>query len=147
MGVDDELSTPILHNDEDDHRNRRTYNDDELDASNGIGGCCCNPSSKCHRFIALILMCLVGFGRYFEMNLYFSHIIKFQTLIEFFYLASYFCYDNPGALQNYFMKDMNMSTTQFVWLYSIYSWPNVVLCFIGGFLIDRLVFRNHFTKL
>lgn len=54
-------------------------------------------------------------------------------------LASYFCYDNPGALQNYFMKDMDMSTTQFVWLYSIYSWPNVVLCFIGGFLMDRLV--------
>lgn len=53
--------------------------------------------------------------------------------------ASYFCYDNPGALQNYFMKDMNMSTTQFVWLYSIYSWPNVVLCFIGGFLMDRFV--------
>lgn len=23
-------------------------------------------------------------------------------------------------------------------LYSIYSWPNVVLCFIGGFLIDRV---------
>lgn len=22
-------------------------------------------------------------------------------------------------------------------LYSIYSWPNVVLCFIGGFLLDR----------
>lgn len=53
--------------------------------------------------------------------------------------ASYFCYDNPGALQNYFMKDMDMSTTQFVWLYSIYSWPNVVLCFIGGFLMDRFV--------
>lgn len=67
MGVDDELSTPILHNDEDDHRNRRTYNDDELNASNG--GCCCNPSSGCHRFIALILMCLVGFGRYFKWNL------------------------------------------------------------------------------
>jgi len=23
-------------------------------------------------------------------------------------------------------------------LYSIYSWPNVILCFIGGFLIDRV---------
>lgn len=23
-------------------------------------------------------------------------------------------------------------------IYSIYSWPNVVLCFIGGFLIDRV---------
>lgn len=33
---------------------------------------------------------------------------------------------------------MNLSTTQFVMLYSIYSWPNVVLCFIGGFLMDRV---------
>lgn len=23
-------------------------------------------------------------------------------------------------------------------LYSVYSWPNVILCFIGGFLIDRV---------
>lgn len=31
-----------------------------------------------------------------------------------------------------------MSTTQFTLIYSIYSWPNVVLCFVGGFLIDRV---------
>ena len=34
----------------------------------------CNPRSICHKGIALALMCSVGFG-------------------------SYFCYDNPGALQ------------------------------------------------
>lgn len=63
MGVDDELSTPILQNsDDDDERFRRRFNDDELDAG-GQSGCCCNPSSGCHRFIALILMCLVGFGK------------------------------------------------------------------------------------
>ena len=40
------------------------------------GGCgfFCNPQSICHKGIALVLMCSVGFG-------------------------SYFCYDNPGALQ------------------------------------------------
>lgn len=64
MGVDDELSTPILQNsDDDDERFRRRFNDDELDAG-GASGCCCNPSSACHRFIALILMCLVGFGEF-----------------------------------------------------------------------------------
>lgn len=36
------------------------------------------------------------------------------------------------------MKDLHMSTTQFVLLYSIYSWPNVIFCFIGGFLLDRV---------
>ena len=45
--------------------------DDEDDFE---GNCCTDPSSRCHRLIALILMCLLGFG-------------------------SYFCFDNPGALQ------------------------------------------------
>lgn len=90
-------------------------NDNELDEP--LTGCgataCCNPSHGVHRFIALIFMCLLGFG-------------------------SYFCYDNPGALQDNFKLDLGLSTTQFVMLYSIYSWPNVILCFIGGFLIDRV---------
>ncbi|KAH8390743.1 hypothetical protein KR215_001666 [Drosophila sulfurigaster] len=76
-------------------------------------GGCCMPSSTCHRFLALIFMCLLGFG-------------------------SYFCYDNPGALQTVFKRDLDLSATQFTLIYSIYSWPNVVLCFVGGFLIDRL---------
>lgn len=27
---------------------------------------CCHPSSKFHRFQALILMCLLGFGKFFD---------------------------------------------------------------------------------
>ena len=53
-------------------------------------------------------------------------------------IGSYFCYDNPGALQDNFKDDLGMSTKKFVLLYSIYSWPNVILCFIGGFLIDAV---------
>ncbi|XP_051158231.1 major facilitator superfamily domain-containing protein 1-like isoform X2 [Leptopilina boulardi] len=74
---------------------------------------CCNPKKISFRLSGLILMCLLGFG-------------------------SYFCYDNPAALQDNLMKDLHMSTTQFVLLYSIYSWPNVIFCFIGGFLLDRV---------
>ncbi|KAH8302010.1 hypothetical protein KR044_001800 [Drosophila immigrans] len=76
-------------------------------------GGCCMPSSTCHRFLALIFMCLLGFG-------------------------SYFCYDNPGALQTVFKRDLDLTATEFTLIYSIYSWPNVVLCFLGGFLIDRV---------
>lgn len=118
---EDEARRPILQPDTDTEdpptgsRILRRSDDDEL--SEGNSGCwlsaCCNPSSALHRFMALIFMCLVGFG-------------------------SYFCYDNPGALQDKFKSDLDLSTTQFVWLYSIYSWPNVILCFIGGFLIDRV---------
>lgn len=33
---------------------------------------------------------------------------------------------------------MKVNTAQFMALYAWYSWPNVVLCFFGGFLIDRV---------
>lgn len=54
------------------------------------------------------------------------------------FAGSYFCFDNPGALQDDFKVDLQMSTSKFVLLYSIYSWPNVILCFIGGFLLDSV---------
>ena len=33
---------------------------------------------------------------------------------------------------------MKVGVSQFSGLYAWYSWPNVFLCFFGGFLIDRL---------
>ncbi|XP_073986739.1 lysosomal dipeptide transporter MFSD1-like [Rhodnius prolixus] len=73
----------------------------------------CSPRGRCIRYLALFFMCFLGFG-------------------------SYFCFDNPGALQDLITKDMMLSTTQFSYLYSFYSWPNTILCFVGGFLIDRI---------
>ncbi|XP_025913554.1 major facilitator superfamily domain-containing protein 1 isoform X10 [Apteryx rowi] len=52
--------------------------------------------------------------------------------------GSYFCYDNPAALQTQVQADMKVNTARFMALYAWYSWPNVVLCFFGGFLIDRV---------
>jgi MFS family permease len=52
--------------------------------------------------------------------------------------GSYFCYDNPGALEKHIETDMHVTTSTYMGLYSWYSWPNVILCFFGGFLIDRL---------
>ncbi|XP_005182702.1 major facilitator superfamily domain-containing protein 1 [Musca domestica] len=111
---DDRL--PIVENEEHSPTTtRRGPQDNELDPEPaGCGGsACCNPNSGFHRFLALIFMCLLGFG-------------------------SYFCYDNPGALQEVFKEELNITSTQFSMIYSIYSWPNVVLCFVGGFLIDRV---------
>ncbi|KAH8341394.1 hypothetical protein KR059_005840 [Drosophila kikkawai] len=90
---------------------RRSARDTELGPSKDTG--CCDPTSTPHRFLALLFMCLLGFG-------------------------SYFCYDNPGALQDVFQKELDLSSTEFTLIYSIYSWPNIVLCFVGGFLIDRV---------
>lgn len=35
-------------------------------------------------------------------------------------------------------QDLDLNTTGFMQLYAWYSWPNVVFCFFGGFLIDRV---------
>ena len=52
--------------------------------------------------------------------------------------GSYFCFDNPAALHVEFLSDLNMSESRYMGLYAWYSWPNVVLSFAGGFLIDRV---------
>ncbi|OTF75611.1 hypothetical protein BLA29_010956 [Euroglyphus maynei] len=51
--------------------------------------------------------------------------------------GSYYCYDNPGALQQQIITDMKIDVSSFSQLYSWYSWPQTILCFFGGFLIDR----------
>ncbi|XP_057355607.1 major facilitator superfamily domain-containing protein 1 isoform X4 [Manis pentadactyla] len=82
-------------------------------AGPGVLAALCDPSRLAHRLLVLLLMCLLGFG-------------------------SYFCYDNPSALQSQVKRDMQVNTTKFMLLYAWYSWPNVVMCFFGGFLIDRV---------
>lgn len=94
----------------------RTFSvsDVELDLHGCAGSPFCHPQAFVHRVIALTMMCLLGFG-------------------------SYFCFDNPGALQSEIKSAMNISTSQFANLYSWYSWPNVILPVIGGFLMDRVL--------
>ena len=41
---------------------------------------------------------------------------------------------------------MNVQTNTYVLLYSLYSYPNVILCFFGGFLLDR-VFGVRWVKI
>ncbi|XP_019944196.2 lysosomal dipeptide transporter MFSD1 isoform X1 [Paralichthys olivaceus] len=73
----------------------------------------CDPAHLLHRVVVLVFMCFLGFG-------------------------SYFCYDNPAALQTQVLQDLKLNTAEFMQLYAWYSWPNVVLCFFGGFLLDRV---------
>ncbi|XP_018588114.2 lysosomal dipeptide transporter MFSD1 isoform X1 [Scleropages formosus] len=92
--------------------------DDGDERGSGGGGsrtmaAICDPTRWPHRIIVLSLMCFLGFG-------------------------SYFCYDNPSALQQQVKQDMDLNTSSFMQLYAWYSWPNVVLCFLGGFLLDRV---------
>jgi len=47
-------------------------------------------------------------------------------------------YDNPAALQDIMISVLKIDTGKFMTFYSLYSWPNVILSFFGGFLIDRV---------
>ncbi|KAK9509921.1 hypothetical protein O3M35_004808 [Rhynocoris fuscipes] len=87
--------------------------DSDISAENEDSRDFCHPRGRCFRYLALTFMCFLGFG-------------------------SYFCFDNPGALQDVITKDLMLSTTQFSYLYSFYSWPNTVLCFVGGVFGIRL---------
>lgn len=56
----------------------------------------------------------------------------------FFLLGSYFCYDNPNALSNQLKKYVTTSEIKYNQLYSVYSYPNVILPLLGGVLIDKI---------
>ena len=57
------------------------------------GGILCDPNRLVYRYVGLFFICLVNFG-------------------------TYFCYDNPAALQDNFMSDLKISTTTFAGFYS-----------------------------
>lgn len=73
-----------------------------------------DPRSLCHKLLILVLICILGFG-------------------------NYFCYDAPSPLEKEIEGAMSVSTSQFTSLYALYSWPNVIMCFFGGLLIDRVL--------
>lgn len=73
-----------------------------------------DPRTAAHRYLALFFICLLGFG-------------------------NYFCYDTPGSLELIIENALSVTTSQFTSLYALYSWPNVIMCFYGGLLIDRVL--------
>ncbi|CAG9858502.1 unnamed protein product [Phyllotreta striolata] len=93
--------------------NPRQEQENEIDRPKGCLNFFFHPLGTGHRFVALFFMCFLSFG-------------------------SYFCYDNPAALQNQMKTNLNLTELQYTSLYSVYSWPNVVLNIVGGFLIDRV---------
>ena len=56
-----------------------------------------------------------------------------------FNVGSYFFYDLPAALEIYFEKaPYNLSPSQVDLMYSVYSFPNIVLPLFGGVLVDKV---------
>ena len=60
----------------------------------------------------------------------------------FFLMGSYFCFDNPAPLKNLLLAPpYNLSNAQWSALYSIYSFPNMVLPLFGGIFVDKIGIR------
>ncbi len=72
-----------------------------------------SPKRNFFRYTGLFFICFITFG-------------------------PYFCYVLPGALEQEIERDLSVTTTQFTVFTSLYSWPNVFLCFFGGYLIDKV---------
>ena len=87
--------------------------DDETKSAEDTEVYCCDPRRWPSALVVLGLICLLSFG-------------------------SYYCYDNPVALQNIIINVMKVDFTRYNLLYSLYSWPNVILALVGGVLMDRV---------
>jgi MFS family permease len=73
-----------------------------------------DPRRRSYRYCALVLISLLTFG-------------------------PYYCFSMPAALQIQFQRDLEINAAQFSIFNSLSSWPNIVLCFFSGALIDRFL--------
>ena len=78
------------------------------------GSCCGDPTGYFQKAVAILLICMLGFG-------------------------SYFVYDMPGALISQIKDTMDITSTEFGLMYSLHSWPNAILPVIGGVLVDKYI--------
>jgi len=58
-----------------------------------------------------------------------------------FLIGNYYCYDNPGPLKDTIKKVCGVNNAQFSLLYTVYSYPNIILPALGGVFLDRVGMR------
>jgi MFS family permease len=64
------------------------------------------------------------------------------SMICFVQFSIIYTTETPGGLEDIIIKVMKIDTTQYTLMYSLYSWPSVITCFVSGFLVDRLFGLN-----
>jgi MFS family permease len=91
-----------------------------------------NPNTWGFTIGVIVMVCLVPFGDYYSM-------------------------DSPGAMEYYvkesmtgFTKDKNgtaqkLNQDEYGNLYAIYSFPNIFLCIVGGYILDSVLGRRKGT--
>lgn len=56
--------------------------------------------------------------------------------------GAYFVYDSPAALQRYFKPGLEITNSEYMSYYTWYSAPNIVMCIVGGILVDNVFGRR-----
>lgn len=114
------------------------FNEDENDGLTGLsdedefgGALIRDETEKTHpRFVhTLRPMQVRSMPRWF--------LILMIVCISMIGFGSYAAYDAVAAVQDELMKDMSLTTSQFSWLYSVYSLPNIFLVILGGKMVDK----------
>jgi MFS family permease len=70
-------------------------------------------------------------------------LFRFTVLstVAFILLAGYFSDETIGATNSELRAQMNLTPTEIGWIYSASYGPNIIMIFIGGFLVDRFGVR------
>ena len=76
--------------------------------------CLCDPHRIPYRYIILILLCY----------------IQGTTM---------YAIEKLGGMENTIIQVMRIDATQYNLLFSAFTWPNIILCLIGGIVIDRFL--------
>ena len=59
-----------------------------------------------------------------------------------FVIGNYYCYDNPSSLEVQMESKLDITPTQYGFLYTAYAIPNCILPLVGGLLFDKIGTRN-----
>ena len=55
--------------------------------------------------------------------------------------GQYFCYDNPSVIETEIEKDLSINSDEWALIFTIYSWPNIILPLLGGIFVDKVGIR------
>ena len=91
-----------------------TNNEESCKLKSFFPSCLCDPHRIPYRYIILILLCY----------------IQGTTL---------YAVEKLGGIENTIIQVMRIDATQYNLLFSAFTWPNIILCLIGGIVIDRFL--------
>ncbi len=67
--------------------------------------------------------------------------VFFLCLTSLLNVGVYFGYENPGPIEAQLEKDLGITQTEYSLLYSVYSYPNMILPIFGGMFLDYIGLR------